>query len=405
MNLSDFNKYPESDNIFVKPNIPTKKAENAIKSFKADIDINDIEILIDNTVFGSSKDGLLITNDKIYCKNDFESPKNIALKDIKQMSIKEKFVGGDLLINEELFMKFQIHSYSDLRTIFGILQEFIEQVYQVDDSNEYNDEIYEKDIAELDDNNEFIDDENTEQPSEKISLFQFIRDDNILDLFKTNKNIDTVGNVARMALGFFTGLGVPENTKTEVWSKIVVKYLVKDCSHIRENYIDKYNIIGLKNDIATCEIMAYLIAKLRIQSNINEDFMYRIIINAMKIIGGKNIQYFNKLYAINYMTETQEDLAFNFYLRLFFSNQIGKLLDPIDDIDIFIDMFLRIINNNTILIDLLGIENALEDEDYEWCLKWIVQYVNIELHDVMADDNIEDMLNSCINELVDTLYQ
>ncbi|EMK3381309.1 hypothetical protein V8057_004264 [Vibrio vulnificus] len=68
------------DGVFVFPNIPHKKLLGAIGSYAGDVEPNEVVILIDDTVFGGAKEGVLVTNKAIYSKALFESPKKVHFK-------------------------------------------------------------------------------------------------------------------------------------------------------------------------------------------------------------------------------------------------------------------------------------------------------------------------------------
>lgn len=54
------------DKVFIAPNIPTKKLDNAIKSMAEDVNPDYVVAIVDDTLFGSAKDGLLFTGAKLY---------------------------------------------------------------------------------------------------------------------------------------------------------------------------------------------------------------------------------------------------------------------------------------------------------------------------------------------------
>lgn len=58
---------PSDDKIYIHPNIPYKKIRNAINSYGySNINHEQIIILVDDTLFGSAKNGIFITEDSIY---------------------------------------------------------------------------------------------------------------------------------------------------------------------------------------------------------------------------------------------------------------------------------------------------------------------------------------------------
>ena len=57
------------DNIYLAPEIPGKKFANALNTFAMGVNGNDALLLIDNTIFGSAKDGCLMTDEALYWHN------------------------------------------------------------------------------------------------------------------------------------------------------------------------------------------------------------------------------------------------------------------------------------------------------------------------------------------------
>ncbi|ABI40275.1 conserved hypothetical protein [Shewanella sp. MR-4] len=72
-----------SSNVFVAPEIPTKKLNNAAESMKLVDSINAIIAIYDNTLFGSAKDGFAVTGEKIVVKNAFDAPFSMSFTEIE----------------------------------------------------------------------------------------------------------------------------------------------------------------------------------------------------------------------------------------------------------------------------------------------------------------------------------
>lgn len=79
-----------SDNVYVAPNIPPSKLYAAINSYGKDIQSEQVLVLIDDTVFGSAKDGLVITDSVIAMKFMMESPKVFHWKFLESVAIAKK---------------------------------------------------------------------------------------------------------------------------------------------------------------------------------------------------------------------------------------------------------------------------------------------------------------------------
>lgn len=53
-------------NIYISPDIPPQKLDNAIAAYARDVQLGYVLALYDQTVFGSAKDGILFLGDRMY---------------------------------------------------------------------------------------------------------------------------------------------------------------------------------------------------------------------------------------------------------------------------------------------------------------------------------------------------
>lgn len=90
------------DGVFVFPNIPHKKLLGAIGSYARDVEPSEVVILIDDTVFGGAKEGVLVTNKAIYSKALFENPKKVHFKANLNISPGKK---SRIIIDDREFFK------------------------------------------------------------------------------------------------------------------------------------------------------------------------------------------------------------------------------------------------------------------------------------------------------------
>jgi len=102
------------DHIFVSPNIPQKKLFGAIKSYAKDVRPEEVIILVDDTVFGGAKEGVLATNNAIYSKELFESPKKVQFRANLNMTTGAE---SRILIDNNIFFKATIIDHHTLLTI------------------------------------------------------------------------------------------------------------------------------------------------------------------------------------------------------------------------------------------------------------------------------------------------
>lgn len=103
--------------IFIKPNIPSKKLSNALSSYANNIKEEDVLLLVDDTVFGSAKDGLILTSTTIATKRSYENPKLIKLDQVKEIS----FYKSEILINSISFSSFIQVTHKDLGGLSEII--------------------------------------------------------------------------------------------------------------------------------------------------------------------------------------------------------------------------------------------------------------------------------------------
>ena len=89
-------------NIFVAPEIPEKKLNNAVKAMGLIYDIGSIIAIYDNTLFGSSDEGLAFTGEKFVYKRDFVDPVDLVFSEIKTVEYATK-QGSDKEYIEILF--------------------------------------------------------------------------------------------------------------------------------------------------------------------------------------------------------------------------------------------------------------------------------------------------------------
>lgn len=89
--IAEFTKFSCSC-LFVEGSIPEKKLRNAFVSMKVQESIDSVRFLIDSTVFGSAKEGLLVTNDAVYFKNFMEDPVRVPFQSIESVGVQKNAI-------------------------------------------------------------------------------------------------------------------------------------------------------------------------------------------------------------------------------------------------------------------------------------------------------------------------
>lgn len=72
------------DKVYVVPEIPEKKLNNAISAIAPSINPEYVLAIIDSTLFGSAKEGLIFTGEGMYKKYSFEEREEYRFENIKK---------------------------------------------------------------------------------------------------------------------------------------------------------------------------------------------------------------------------------------------------------------------------------------------------------------------------------
>lgn len=109
-------------NIFMHPSIPDKKLKNALKSYSRGlVQPEDIVILVDDTVFGSAKDGLIITEEFICGHTAFGDAFLINFSEITEISHNK----GTLLVNGKEICRLDLPGKAVCNALFATLEEHL----------------------------------------------------------------------------------------------------------------------------------------------------------------------------------------------------------------------------------------------------------------------------------------
>ena len=92
-------KFTETQ-FLIAPGIPQKKIRNAIKSYAPDASESEVLLLLDTTVFGSAKDGLLLTSDALYAHPFLRKATKVLVKEIVSITLEEtEFESWEVHVN------------------------------------------------------------------------------------------------------------------------------------------------------------------------------------------------------------------------------------------------------------------------------------------------------------------
>lgn len=124
MELIDFfkeNKFAGCERIYIRPHIPAKQLSNAVGAYSVRVDPKEVVVLIDDTAFGSGKDGILICENQLVIREVFSSARAYDYDAIDSISCK----GRRLFINEREAYKLVQPDKHDLAEIFGLMSQWI----------------------------------------------------------------------------------------------------------------------------------------------------------------------------------------------------------------------------------------------------------------------------------------
>lgn len=188
---------------------------------------------------------------------------------------------------------------------------------------------------------------------------------------------NTQVNVASGAINFlqsFTG------NNSGMLNSLVAKNIVDSVIYIRKEYIDKYNIVELKNDLATINIhllIQSLYVNELLSRGVKKEVCFSIIREGMlsfyteRIM--KQIQYFSN--SLDFLfsdgeIHSIEDLIDVFYLKLLVSNSSGKLASAnvINDLPFMLESkdfssVMKLIENE--VADFVGNSSAIVNSEEE----------------------------------------
>lgn len=110
--------------IYLYPNIPEKKLKKAIKAYAKDLEQNDVIALLDDTVFGSATEGMLITETHLYYHEILSSPFMIDYNSIKSIDID----GKTIIINDMFKFNATTPSKDKLYIFYNTIRSHIDDI-------------------------------------------------------------------------------------------------------------------------------------------------------------------------------------------------------------------------------------------------------------------------------------
>jgi hypothetical protein len=115
------------NHFFFQPNIPEKKLSNALGAFAKDVLPEDVLVLLDNSAFGSAKEGAILTEARLYAHSMMQRPVSIRLSSIGDASYKKGGLTTDdmLLINGLPFLEGPLPTKEAMQRFTLMLKEIV----------------------------------------------------------------------------------------------------------------------------------------------------------------------------------------------------------------------------------------------------------------------------------------
>lgn len=117
-------------NVYLAPNIPASKLAGALSYLPSEVQAEDILILVDDTVFGSAKLGLVVTAEQLFYKAQMESVREWQLRNIGRLDMEEGWFNRSLRVNGlQKLELIQIENHT-LAVLLKLLQQHILDLHQ-----------------------------------------------------------------------------------------------------------------------------------------------------------------------------------------------------------------------------------------------------------------------------------
>lgn len=187
-----FSKFQlDTSKIFGKGDIPQKKIANVLESYAKNINRDDIMILVDDTVFGGAKDGLILAKQGLFCHTSFEKPRFIEINKINKIASE----GRDIYINGEKFGRLDILDKKSIPQLCALLMEIAsvlrndncQTITQEENSEENKSELISEEIKNILAESSFS--------SNRIFIYPDIpysKSANVVDSYAKGVNVDEI---------------------------------------------------------------------------------------------------------------------------------------------------------------------------------------------------------------------
>ncbi|MDR2199567.1 MAG: zinc ribbon domain-containing protein [Deltaproteobacteria bacterium] len=111
-------RFRASEEVYVFPTIPAQKLNNVIQTYAGDTHPAEVLLLVDDTVFGSAKDGAILTKDFLYYKEILETGVKLHLRTLEYINCN----GLTLKNGEQKLIGFSVPSKNDIQQLVEVIK-------------------------------------------------------------------------------------------------------------------------------------------------------------------------------------------------------------------------------------------------------------------------------------------
>lgn len=360
-------------NIHTSPNIPRDKLNNAINSYAFGVNADDVLVLVDETLLGSGKEGMLITNKHIYIKETFESPKQYKLENIESIYAKKSFLSSGVYINDKKVFTPTQASFDFIELLCSIIRDNLQ------DFLEFNSTIYDEE--------------------DEYNFLQKLQGDSLYTMTQSGKIVGDATTLFNVALCYFTGLSLQgENTSSEEIRIEIRNFLARYVAKLRKKHIENRNIIELKNDVATLELIVFSAANLALELQMR-DFPQEAIENLLfeglcELLGDNAKELAAYVVGRSVGFTDLEQIVNVTYFTIFLTNRNGSIIKgDINPMEIIYDDM----NLMSILLDGEDIE-SYDDRELNSTISLKIAYI---MSEIMGDITEYRAAKYCVDRLID----
>lgn len=118
--------------MYVAPNIPLKKLSGAISSYANDVDIDEVLLLVDDTIWGGAGDGVLVLENRVIFKELGDSRVPVAMEKLADMRTEDNAV----YLRARRLIKLNMTAQMEVNWVFKLIRDYARLRYTEEAMNQ-----------------------------------------------------------------------------------------------------------------------------------------------------------------------------------------------------------------------------------------------------------------------------